>query len=567
MNGPDGFVARLRARDRLVGYWIACDNPLGTERVAGVGYDYIGVDGQHGVTDSAGWRSAMLAVDAMRRSAGVIRVATGDPATIGVALDAGARAVIVPMVETAEQAELAVRACRHWPRGTRSLGGPVRAELRLGSVPAEIDEGVACIVMIETAAALANLAAICATPGLDAVYVGPADLTVALGGAYFGDPEAADALAQALKEITTAAELAGIACGMHCPDGDTAAQRLAEGFTFATVSSDITHLEQVAANHLRAARGIPAVPTGTRPPAESLEDLAGGTPALRVRLAGLPARVRLVAKLETFNPLLNVKDRAVAAMIRAAEDAGRLGPDTTVIECSSGSTGISLAAFCARRDLRCIILMPDNATSERRQILRELGAEIVLVPHEEGLPAAWRRAEELHRSMPGSWLAHQDENPANVRAHYETTGPELWQACGGGIDVFVCGVGTGGTLTGVARYLKERRDVHVVAVEPAGSAVLSGGEAGPHGIPGIGAGYVSAITDLSLIDEVVAVPDEAALDARRELARSNGLLVGVSSGAAAHACRVVARQPRWSAATIATIFPDTGERYLSLAAE
>ncbi|MFG1950411.1 HpcH/HpaI aldolase/citrate lyase family protein [Micromonospora sp. NPDC048830] len=254
-TGPGSFPARLRAREQLVGYWVACDNPVGTERLAGVGYDYIGVDGQHGVTDSAGWRNAMLAVDAMGRSAGVIRVPSAAPATIGIALDAGARAVIVPMVDTVEEAAGAVRACRHWPTGTRSMGGPVRAELRLGSVPAELDEAVACIIMIETVAALRNLAAICATPGLDAVYVGPADLTVALGGAYFGDPAVADELSRALKEITEAAARVGIASGMHCPDGATAAQRLEQGFTFATVSSDITHLQEAAARHLAAARG------------------------------------------------------------------------------------------------------------------------------------------------------------------------------------------------------------------------------------------------------------------------------------------------------------------------
>jgi 4-hydroxy-2-oxoheptanedioate aldolase len=252
---PADFVARLRRRERLVGYWIACDNPVGTERIAGVGYDYIGVDGQHGVVHQPGWQSAMLAVDAMGRSAGVIRVPSVDPIAIGAALDAGARAVIVPMVETAEEASVAARACRHWPAGTRSLGGPVRAELRLGAVPGELDEAVACIAMIETAAAMENLTAICATPGLDAVYIGPADLSVALGARYFGDPAAQDDLERALKEVTTAAAEAGIACGIHCLDGASAARRLTEGFTFATVSSDITHLQAAAAAHLTAALG------------------------------------------------------------------------------------------------------------------------------------------------------------------------------------------------------------------------------------------------------------------------------------------------------------------------
>ncbi|MCB5165696.1 aldolase [Streptomyces bambusae] len=251
--GPEAFVARLRAREPLVGYWIALDNPVGTERIAALGYDYIGIDGQHGVLHQPGWQAAMLAVDARRRSAGVIRVPAVDPAAIGAALDTGARAVIVPMVETPEEARTAVRACRHWPAGTRSLGGPVRGELHLGSVPAEVDEGVACIVMIETAAALQNIEEICATPGLDAVYVGPADLSVALGARHFGDPEAAPALDKALRTITDTARRHGIACGMHCLTGTEAARRLDEGFTFVTVSSDITHLQQAAAVHLTAA--------------------------------------------------------------------------------------------------------------------------------------------------------------------------------------------------------------------------------------------------------------------------------------------------------------------------
>ncbi len=251
---PDTFVARLRSRERLTGYWIACDNPVGTERIARLGYDYIGVDGQHGVLSPAGWTAAMLAVDAGQCSAGLIRVPSVDPVAIGVALDVGARGVIVPMVSSPEEAQIAVRACRHWPAGTRSLSGPVRAELRLGSVPAELDAAVACIVMIETAAAMSNLDAICGVPGLDAVYVGPADLSVALGGRYFGDPEVRPALDQAMARIADAAEQAGIAAGIHCMDGASAAAQLSAGFTFATISSDITHLAQAAAAHLAVVR-------------------------------------------------------------------------------------------------------------------------------------------------------------------------------------------------------------------------------------------------------------------------------------------------------------------------
>lgn len=249
------FARRLRERERLVGYWIALNDPAATERIAGLGYDYLGVDGQHGVMHQPGWQAAMLATDARGGCAGIIRVPSPDPVAIGVALDTGARGVVVPMVETPEQALAVVRACRHHPAGTRSLAGPVRAELRLGAVPAEIDDQIACIVMIETAAALENLEAICTTEGLDAVYVGPADLSAALGARWFGDPAAADALEAALFRITDAAEQAGIACGIHVLDGEGAAKRLAEGFTFATVSGDITHLQQAAARHLAVADG------------------------------------------------------------------------------------------------------------------------------------------------------------------------------------------------------------------------------------------------------------------------------------------------------------------------
>jgi 4-hydroxy-2-oxoheptanedioate aldolase len=254
VTAPDRFAERLRAGEELVGYWIACDNPVGTERIAGLGYDYIGIDGQHGVHDVPGWRAALTAIDARGVSAGVIRVPSADPVQIGVALDIGARAVIVPMVDDVEEAEVAVRACRHHPAGTRSFGGPVRAELRTGSTPAEIDAEVACIVMIETAAALEAVDEICAVRGLDAVYVGPADLCVSLGGEAPDDPAMAVRLAAALSTVVGSATAAGIACGIHCLDGATAAKRLAEGFTFVTVSSDLTHLESAAAAHLAEVR-------------------------------------------------------------------------------------------------------------------------------------------------------------------------------------------------------------------------------------------------------------------------------------------------------------------------
>jgi len=298
----------------------------------------------------------------------------------------------------------------------------------------------------------------------------------------------------------------------------------------------------------------------------SIEELVGNTPLLQYRLPDVPEGVRTLAKLEMLNPLASVKDRAVLHMFRAARESGQLSPGGTVIECSSGSTGISLAALSRLHGHRCIIVLPDNATVERQLILRKLGAEIEFVPHGDGLPAAWAFAERLQKSLPDSWLPHQDTNPANVLAHYETTGPELWRDTAGEVDVLVCGVGTGGTLTGTARFLKERRDVHVVAVEPARSAVLSGGEAGPHGIPGIGAGYISQITDLELIDEVIAVSDDDAATTVGEITGATGLMAGISSGAAAHAARIVARRPRWSGATIVAVFPDSGERYLSVGA-
>ncbi|WP_433241325.1 cysteine synthase A [Streptosporangium sp. CA-135522] len=297
----------------------------------------------------------------------------------------------------------------------------------------------------------------------------------------------------------------------------------------------------------------------------SLEELVGDTPLLRIAFPGTAAGVRLLAKLEMLNPLSSVKDRAALRMIQEAERSGALDPGGgTVVEASSGNTGITLAALCAARGHRCVIVLPDNATQERKSILRAFGAEIVLSPHQEGLLAAIALSEEIQRSIPGAWLVGQHRNPDNVAAHYDTTGPEIWNACAGDVDVFVCGVGTGGTLTGVARYLKERRDVHIVAVEPAGSPVLSGGERGPHRIPGLGGGFVNPVTDVSCIDEVITVSDEDAIETARELARSTGLLAGISSGAAAHAARVVASRDRWAGATVVTILPDSGERYLSI---
>ncbi len=301
-----------------------------------------------------------------------------------------------------------------------------------------------------------------------------------------------------------------------------------------------------------------------RPIAHSLEDLIGGTPLVRLALPGLRSDVAALAKLERANPLSSIKDRASLFMLRGAERRGELVPGGTIVEATSGNTGISLAALAAARGYRCVIVMPDSATRERRQIVRALGAEVVLTPRAAGYRGAIDKAEELCRELPDAWFPRQHENADNVRAHFETTGPEIWADCHGRIDALVCGVGTGGTLSGVAGYLKQQDpSVHVVAVEPEGSPVLSGGRGGLHGIPGLNGGFVAATTDASLIDEIVVVCDDDAASTARLLARSQGLLVGISSGAATHGCVQVAnRLP--AGATVVTILPDTGERYLSI---
>ncbi|MFL6122604.1 PLP-dependent cysteine synthase family protein [Actinophytocola sp.] len=301
--------------------------------------------------------------------------------------------------------------------------------------------------------------------------------------------------------------------------------------------------------------------------ASSVAELVGGTPMIRLSYPDVPRSTRLLAKLEMFNPLSSVKDRPALHMVRAAEAAGTLKPGVTVVDATSGNTGIALASLCASRGYRCVLVLPDNATEERRQILRIFGAEIVLSPAEEGLVGTMARAEALAAAIPGAIFMGQDRNPHNPAAHYATTGPEIWSDCEGEVDVLVCGVGTGGTITGTARYLKERTNVHVVGFEPASSPVMSGGERGPHRIPGIGGGIVQANTDLTLIDEILTVTDDQAATTALELATTAGLFVGVSSGAAAHASRLVASRPEWEGATVVTILPDTGERYLSFWAE
>lgn len=296
--------------------------------------------------------------------------------------------------------------------------------------------------------------------------------------------------------------------------------------------------------------------------AHQLTDLIGSTPLLA--LERFAPGVRVLAKLEYFNPLGSAKDRAAWYMIRDAEERGLLGRGGVIVEPTSGNTGVGLAYIAALRGYRVILTMPETMSAERRALLAALGAELELTAGAAGMAGAVARAKELAAALPGAWMPDQFNNPANARAHYETTGPELWRDTEGQIDVLVAGVGSGGTVTGAGRYLKEQDPhIHVAAVEPAESAVLSGGKPGPHKIQGIGAGFVPGTLDLSVVDEIVPVPGDAALAACRALAETEGLLCGVSSGAAAWAARALAGRPEWAGKTVAVILPDTGERYLS----
>lgn len=302
----------------------------------------------------------------------------------------------------------------------------------------------------------------------------------------------------------------------------------------------------------------------------SVDQLIGRTPLLELtrteRELGLSARV--LVKLERFNPAGSVKDRVARQMLDDAEASGRISPDrgSTIIEPTSGNTGIGLAALAAARGYRMVVTMPDTMSPERRRLMAAYGAEVVLTPGAQGMAGAIARAEELAREIPGSIVAGQFENPSNPVAHEATTGPEIWEDTEGAVDVFVAGAGTGGTVTGVGRYLRARKpDVRIVAVEPAGSPVLEGGQAGPHGIQGIGAGFIPAVLDTTVYDEVVPVADEDAFAAARALARTEGVLVGISSGAALWAAIELARRPENEAKTIVALLPDTGERYLSTA--
>ena len=296
------------------------------------------------------------------------------------------------------------------------------------------------------------------------------------------------------------------------------------------------------------------------------DQLIGRTPLLRLtrleQQLGLDAV--LLAKLESFNPAGSVKDRVAKAMLDDAEAKGLIGPGDTIIEPTSGNTGIGLASVAAARGYRVIIVMPDTMSVERRQLMMAYGAELVLTPGAKGMTGAIEKAKELASETPGSFIPGQFENPANPDAHYRTTGPEIWQDTDGQIDLFVAGVGTGGTITGVSRYLKEQNPaIHVAAVEPADSPVLSGGKAGPHKLQGIGAGFVPAALNQQAYDEVLTVTTEQAFEASRALGRAEGVLAGISSGAALAGAIRLARLSENAGKTIVTLLPDTGDRYLS----
>lgn len=298
----------------------------------------------------------------------------------------------------------------------------------------------------------------------------------------------------------------------------------------------------------------------------SAEQLIGGTPLLELthiqREESLQARV--LAKLEYFNPAGSAKDRAAKAMLDDGEARGLLTPSSVIIEPTSGNTGIGLASVAAARGYRVIIVMPDTMSVERRQLMKAYGAELVLTEGAKGMAGAIARAEELAREIPGSFIPGQFVNPANAAAHRESTGPEIWTDTGGQVDIFVAGVGTGGTITGVGEYLKSRNPaIRVAAVEPASSPVLSGGAAGKHAIQGIGAGFVPAVLNTEIYDEVIPVRDEDAFAAGRLMGRKEGVLVGVSSGAALWAAIQLAKRPENRGKTIVVLLPDTGERYLS----
>ena len=298
----------------------------------------------------------------------------------------------------------------------------------------------------------------------------------------------------------------------------------------------------------------------------SIDALVGNTPLLQLERYGAYRKLNatLLAKLECCNIAGSAKDRVALEMLRQAEESGALQRGGTIIEPTSGNTGIGLAAMAVSRGYRVILTMPASMSEERKTLLRAYGAELVLTDAEGGMSAAIEKAEELHRTIPNSFIAGQFENPANPAAHYKTTGPEIWRDSDGMVDIFVAGVGTGGTISGVARYLKEKNpNVRIVAVEPAASPLLSGGKAGPHGLQGIGANFVPKNYDASLVDEIIPITETEAYNAARLLARTEGVLVGITSGAALRAADILAQRPENHGKTIVALLPDDGGRYLS----
>lgn len=300
--------------------------------------------------------------------------------------------------------------------------------------------------------------------------------------------------------------------------------------------------------------------------AKQLTELIGHTPLLELTKfsASHGLKTPIIAKVEYFNPGGSVKDRIALAMIEDAEQRGILKPGATIIEPTSGNTGVGLALVSAVKGYKLILTMPETMSIERRNLVKAYGAEVRLTSGKDGMAGAIKAAEELRDSIPGSVILQQFENGANPARHYATTGPEIWQDTDGKVDIFVAGVGTGGTVSGIAKYLKEQNpNVKIVAVEPLSSPVLNGGQSGPHKIQGIGAGFVPKTYDASLIDEVLDIDNDDAIRTGRELAQQDGLLVGISSGAAAYAASVLAKRPENAGKTIVTLLPDTGERYLS----
>lgn len=302
--------------------------------------------------------------------------------------------------------------------------------------------------------------------------------------------------------------------------------------------------------------------------AKKLTDLIGNTPLLELEAYGKENKLEanLIAKLEYFNPLGSVKDRVANAMIETAIEEGKINKDTVIIEPTSGNTGIGLAFVTATKGLHLILTMPETMSIERRRIVAALGAEVVLTPGADGMKGAIAKAEALKEEYGNAFIPQQFENEANPKIHFETTGPEIWRDTDGKVDIFVAGVGTGGTVTGIGKYIKSQNpNAKIVAVEPASSAVLSGNKPGPHKIQGIGAGFVPKVLDLDIVDEIFPVENEDAFNASRAVAKTEGLLVGISAGASIHAGTELAKRPENKGKNIVVLLPDTGERYLSTA--